>query len=241
MLRWFLLLVVSLGLSFHAGCVHLGGMGKQRLKIGDWDKVDAVFSERAGLPFKQHWQPAASPNFAPGTVKLFWEAEALVVYAQLDDADIISTNTTFNAPFFTGCDAFEIFLRPEGQDAYVELHVGAQNQKMQLKIDQSEAFYKRRYEWPPVEELIAPYLISEPVLESHTRIREDKRGWETIVRIPFDFLSDGKNDVVYGTPLYGSFCRYDYTAGEKEPVYSSTSSLGKLDFHLQDFWDVFFP
>jgi hypothetical protein len=233
---------ITAGLLLCGGCNHpaVHMQTEPGLNLNDWSAVHADFASRSGLIFKQTWQNEPSPNFAGGSVKLLWEPDALVVFARMADADIISTNTTFNTPFFTGGDVFELFLRPEGQDAYLEIHVGPQNQKMQLKIDESKAFYARRNTWPPVEELIAPYKVEDPILESNTQILPSGDAWETVIRIPFSFLSDGV-EVKHGTPLHGSFCRYDYTTGEKEPVYSSTSQLEKLDFHRQEFWDIFIP
>ena len=240
MKRWSLICVSVLAVC---GCSQNGipvDTNSSLLDINDWSEVHAAFAHRPGINFKQTWQESPSPNFAGGTVKMLWERDGLVVHAFLNDVDIVSSNRTFNAPFFTTDDVFEVFLRPEGQQAYFEIHVGAQNQKMQLKIDDSKSFYERRNTWPPVEELIAPYKVESPVLESNTRMVDAQDAWEVVLRIPYAFLSD-EVEVESGTPLYGSFCRYDYTTGEKEPMYSSTSTLEKLDFHRQEYWDVFLP
>ena len=204
--------------------------------LDTWSAIRQATRTAPQMDFHQAWEKASS--FARGYVKVVREESGLLVYAHLDDAEIYNDNTTFNAPFFMEGDVFEMFIRPEGQEAYFELHIGPQNQQMQLKIESSKKFYEKRKTYPPVEELIGPYRIEQSRFQSRTRVKDGT--WEVAARLPYRFLSSGV-DVNAKTLLHVNFSRYDYTKGAGEPVYSATASLSKLDFHHQPDWDRLIP
>ncbi|MFT5121512.1 MAG: hypothetical protein ACI9TH_004281 [Kiritimatiellia bacterium] len=202
--------------------------------LEDWETMTKAVADAPALAFGQSWEKA--PAEADGSqVQVIREADALLIVARLHDPDIFNTNTTFNAPFFMNGDVFEIFLHPEGQEAYFELHIGPQNQQFQLKIDSAETFAAKRKTWPAVEELIGPYKITDQHFRSGTRVN-DNGTWDVAARIPYAFLSDGENKVDDQTVFHANFSRYDYTQGVKEPVYWATAPLSKLDFHHQPDW-----
>lgn len=191
----------------------------------------AAFSAVPPAVLAQSWREANEPDFRAGSVRLGWRRGALHVFAELEDDDIFNPETRFNEPAFVCGDVFEIFVRPESQTAYYELHVTPANHHFQLRIPSAEAFRA-----PRADPGIPPeWRIRDPIFESRTQIDHDAKRWRVHARIPAAHIREG-GPPQPGERWFVSFSRYDYTRGREAPVLSSTSPHRQLNFHRQEEW-----
>ncbi|MEI8140295.1 MAG: carbohydrate-binding family 9-like protein [bacterium] len=201
------------------------------IDLDDWNQIKSGFRNARVVESQQAWQAARDPEFRPMHVKAGWTREALIVYAVLEDADIFNPETQFNAMSFKSGDVFEMFLRPFEQEAYLEVHVSPENQKLQLRFPSAQAFAA-----PRPDSVIPPeWYIGEGAVESYVRVDKAAERWEVVARIPFSLVEEASRPVSGSRWLF-SFSRYDYTRGRKAPVYSSTSPHTRLSFHQQEAW-----
>jgi len=201
------------------------------IDIDSWEAIEAAFREAQPCALRQAWRPEPEPGLRPAWVRTGWRPDALWVYAELEDADIFNPETRFNAPAFTVGDAFEMFLRPEGQDPYYEIHVTPQNQKFQLRIPYADALQSlpRGTGLPPA------WMVAQPVIESRTLALPERERWRVLALVPFSLVVES-GAAAPGVRWRFSFSRYDYTHGEAQPVLSSTSPHREVNFHRQQEW-----
>lgn len=174
---------------------------------------------------RQAWRDVVEPDFAPGTVRVGWRGESVLVFAELTDEDIFSAATDLNQKTWLLGDTFEIFLQPPGGRAYVELHVTPNNQRLQLRYDDAAA---RNGAWEHA-------LVGGKMFRSTTWVWPEVERWFVYVEIPFGEVSGGTLPEA-GSRWRFSFSRYDYRRGRVEPVLSSTSAHAEPDFHRQHEW-----
>jgi hypothetical protein len=182
-------------------------------------------------------QPASQPPAEPfrgGRVAAVHDGVYFYAVAEFEDVDIFNEATRMNQRTWMLGDVFEIFLRPSSQESYYEFHVTPENQIMQLRIPNSDAFYRKG----PPEEKRATFqqnLLAEKFIESSTEVQREKNLWRAMVSIPLDRISENKKWEATDAWMV-SFCRYDYTRGQLKPVVSSSSSHQRMDFHNQSEW-----
>lgn len=193
----------------------------------DWALLADSFASSTPMRFQQFWKPAPEENFCSGEVRTGWSADGLWVYAVLQDEDISNEEETANAFFFLKGDVFEIFVRPENQDAYYEFHVGPANQQLQMRIPSAAAFNNQK------DGESEGWKISGPVMRSWVQIDEENKQWKVLVFLPFDEINESSKT---SQDWRISFSRYDYTRGSKRPILSSTSEHSVLGFHRQNEW-----
>lgn len=204
------------------------------LEAVDLESWPRLVEDLAGAPAveaRQAWRAEPEPGFRPMRVKAGWTREALYVYAEIEDADIFNPETQFNAMSFLTGDVFEIFLRPAGQEAYFEIHVTPENQKLQLRFPSARALAEPRAE----PGLPAAWYIGQRVIESRVRVNAAAERWELVAEIPFDLVCEASRPKP-GTRWRFSFSRYDYTRGQERPILSSTSPHAVVNFHRQAEW-----
>ena len=194
----------------------------------DWEAARPFVEVAEPLRMGQAWMEQPHPGFRPATVWLWKAGDEFLVAAELEDADIFNQAKEFNAPMFRHGDVFEIFVRPAGQDAYFEFHVSPDNQLFQLRLPSAEAREANRGKPLPADWFIEGWKI-----ESRVWMDQEAGRWRVMARLPVARIAE--RDDAPGDWLF-SFSRYDYTRGEEEPVYSSTSPHQKLDYHRQMEW-----
>jgi hypothetical protein len=155
-----------------------------------------------------------------------------LVFAELTDIDIHSAATALNQRMWELGDTFEMFLRPAGQEAYVEFHVTPNNQRLQLRIANPEALRRAR-----AANVIDEFLLPGDVYYSATWVQPEHRRWFVFADIPAVVVC-GTTEVIAGSRWHFSFSRYDYSRGSGEPVISSTSPHAEADFHRQQEWGL---
>ena len=197
----------------------------------DWQAVEAAFADADAVAMHQGWRTEPEPGLRPASVRCGWTAEALLVFAVLDDDDIFNPVEDFNTPAFQHGDVFEMFLRPAGQAAYYEFHVSPRNQRFQLRIPSAAAFAAPRAAAgvPPA------WLVRDWQIGSRVQVDAAKGRWRVLATIPLARVAEN------GLPVAGkawrfSFSRYDYTQGQAAPVLSSTSPHRQPSFHRQQEW-----
>lgn len=180
----------------------------------------------------QAWQEKLSERFVPAMVRAGWRHNSLLVYAELTDVDIFTRASGLNQRTWELGDAFEIFLRPDGQEAYVEFQVAPNNQRLQLRYANTAALERARKTGSMMEA-----LIPGEAFRSKTWIEDQNSRWHVFAEIPGHVVC-GSNDPLAGSLWHFSFSRYDYTQGVAEPVISSTSPHVEVNFHSQKEWGV---
>jgi len=194
---------------------------------GDWQSVEAAFAKSPEISLGQSWRKKQQDRFRPAVVRTGSRDDTLWVYAEIHDLDSFNPETRFNEPFFMVGDAFEIFLRPLGQAAYFEFHVGPSNQLFQLRIPSAKAFAKQ------TEGESESWKIQKPVVHSWSAVDQNLHRWRLLVAIPAQSVVEKGGSL---SKWFISFSRYDYTRGKKGPVLSSSSPHAKLGFHRQQEW-----
>jgi hypothetical protein len=186
------------------------------------------------LTLRQAWRTEPETDLQPGLVRVGWTRDAMAVEAELTDLDIFNPVSEFNQVAYTLGDVFEVFLRPEGQDAYFEIHVTPQNQVLQLRFPDAAAVRKPK-PGDTQDERLAPYKVWQPRITSQTRVDAPARKWFVTAAIPFAMVVESR-EMKTGRRWFCSFCRYDYTRGRAKPVLSSTSPHAECNFHRQQEW-----
>jgi hypothetical protein len=198
--------------------------------LTDLESARRAFARATPISMQQAWLPKPDPAFAASTVRTGWRASSLLVFAELDDADIFTKATDHNQAFWELGDTFEIFLRPPDQEAYVELHVAPGNLHLHLRFPDA-GFLART---PPAD-VFGLALRRPDAFASRVWVDEPGRRWFVLADIPTTAVCDHRGPLG-GTEWRFSFSRYDYTRGRKDPVISSASPHAAPSFHRQQEW-----
>ena len=191
-------------------------------------------------PLHQNWLAAPEPGLQPGVVRLNWSENALLVEAELTDLDIFNPITGFNQVAYGDGDVFEIFIRPEAQPAYYEIHVTPHNQVLQLRWKDADAIRGPKPSGTR-DQVLAPFKVDHARITSETRIDTAANKWFVRAEVPFALIME-TGQIQPGARWFCSFCRYDYTRGRQQPVVSSTSPHTVCNFHRQQEWQpIEFP
>ena len=186
--------------------------------LSDRQAKEALARSALVWTYGQPWLPREEDAFAPGRVSLGLWGNELLVRADLHDADVMPDSFPLNYPAFTVCDAFEIFVGPEGESVYYELHVTPSNSILQLRFDGA---------LPRLE--LEQHKVAMPLFHSQTWISSE--GWGVVARIPLKNLFPEAH-----ASWRLSFGRYDHTPGLPKPVISTTSPHTVCNFHRKHEW-----
>jgi hypothetical protein len=198
--------------------------------LTDLEGARRAFERATPISLHQAWLAALDPAFAPATVRVGWRGDALLVFAELADADIFTAATDHNQAFWELGDTFEIFLRPVDQQAYVEFHVAPGNLHLHLRFPDA-GFLART---PPAD-VFGQALRPPAAFDSHVWVNAGQQRWSVLAIVPAEAVFDRPRPLAGGEWLF-SFSRYDYTRGRSEPVISSTSPHAAPSFHRQQEW-----
>lgn len=198
----------------------------------DLASVRAAFETAAHCGMLQAWQATLSRNFAPAFVRVGWQHNTVLVFAELTDMDIFTRASGLNQRMWELGDTMEIFLRPDGQKTYYEFHVTPNNQRLQLRIPDPAAIRCARGAGKFDE-----FLIPQDSFQSRVWVEDQQSRWCVFVQIPAKLIC-GSGESLAGSQWHYSFSRYDYTRGVHDPVLSSSSPHLEADFHRQHEWGV---
>lgn len=125
-------------------------------------------------------------------------------------------------------DVFEFFLLSEDGDAYLEIHVTPENQRLQLRWP-SNGLTRVHAKKQKLEE----FLVPDPHwVVSRTKIEDEK--WSTHLSVPAHHCPVSR--LRAGQRFRAAVCRYHYPAGSSEPVLSTTALLPQPGFHQPQHW-----
>jgi len=180
---------------------------------------------------RQTWLRVPQEEFAPGLVFTGWRETDFFVFAELNDADIFTFAKEHQQRLWMLGDTFEIFLRHLDQEAYFEFHIAPNNLRLKLRFHNAETAARigRSRQFDEV-------IIEDDAFISRTWVKPEIQRWFVLARIPGRLLE--QKDNLSGSQWSVSFCRYDYTRGQKAPVISSTSPHARPDFHRQHEWGI---
>ncbi len=203
--------------------------------IRNWKSIFLSFKGTSHCDLKQSWLPQYDPRFEPGKVHFGWTPRHICFLAELSDKDIFNPVTKFNTPAFCNGDVVEIFLRPENQKAYFEIHISPANQLFQMRIPYSGYFTQSQKK--STKDSSVQLLIQRPRIQSNVRIEARKNRWWAVGKIPFRMFVENE-PVKAGHKIRFSFGRYDYTRGQASPIISNSSPHTALSFHVTEEWST---
>lgn len=203
--------------------------------VTNWEQIELAFSKAAPMELKQFWLPQLETHFEPAEVRLGWRADALYVFANLQDSDICSESTADGQPMWRLGDVFEIFVRVLPEVPWYEFHVTPNNHHLELCWPDDPETCLKLERQRGYEAFIAP----QPIIKSQVRICKEQQRWQVLAEIPARLISGGKS-IAVGQNWLVSFCRYDAFQDEREPVLSSTSDFTEALFSRQQEWGKLF-
>lgn len=198
----------------------------------DLEAVRAAFRQATPVVLRQAWLADTEAGFAPAVVRTGWRDDALLVFADLTDADIVSRAAAHNQRFWELGDTFELFLQPAGQTAYVELHVAPPNLRVHARFA-GDADGTR----PAAADPFGAALRPPDAFGSRTWVRSDLGQWCVLAIVPAATVC-GRPAPLDGATWRFSFSRYDHTRGRAAPVISSSSPHAVPAFHRPHEWGV---
>lgn len=198
--------------------------------MADLSNVMQAFHGAPASALRQSWLARPEADFAPAKVWTGRREQALLVFAELNDADIFTSATRPNERLWELGDTFEIFLRPANQPAYSELQIAPNNQRLQLRFANTDALEQARR-----SNSLDTALVHNITFNSWIWVRPEISRWYALAEIPAATICDASSPL-RDSVWHFSFCRYDYTHGRSEPVISSTSTLSRPDFHRLSEW-----
>jgi len=169
---------------------------------------------------RQAWLPEPEQGFLPAEVRAGFGKNSLLVWATIPDGDIFTYVTSANQRTWELGDVFEIFLKPEGEDFYRELHITPANIRTQLAF---------AAEGTPGE------FLPDGIFES--RVWLDSDCWHVLASVPSNVVT-GRTKISRGEKWRFSFCRYDAFRNGRGPIISSTSPHPVPKFHRPAEWGI---
>jgi hypothetical protein len=198
------------------------------LAADNLEAVRAAFQGTNGHALRQSWLAKPEEDFTPGIVRVGWRGNSLLVFAELEDADIFTRATADNQRMWELGDTFEIFLQPADSPGYTEFHITPNNRHLQLRFPDGQAARRAQ----------AANLFDELLLQGaffHSRTWVETRQWFIYAEIPALAVC-GVDQPPAGTQWRFSFSRYDYIRSRREPIISSSSPHSEPDFHRREEW-----
>jgi hypothetical protein len=208
--------------------VNLGCSSLETFNPANLDDARRAFRTAVSCAMGQAWRREPDAGFSPAEVRTGWRDGSLWILAALTDRDIFTRATALNQRCWDLGDAFEIFLRPEFGERYVELQVTPNHHRLQLQYTHRAALDRARASGD-----LSGALIPGEAFRSTVWVEPGR--WIVLAEVP-SVLVCPEPKALAGQRWRFSFSRYDYTRGQLEPVISSTSPHPQADFHRQEDW-----
>jgi hypothetical protein len=196
----------------------------------NWRDVGEAARAMPAMPFGQAWLARDEEGFLPAAVAVAHHGDELIIYAEMADADIFNPVREHGAHAYQHGDVFEIFLRTEGAENYVEHHITPDNFTLQLSFPTLTAFGEHCSSDP---DWAKPLMTAIPVA-SRVLVQPEIATWRVLAVVPLARIVSAGTSVPKDWRF--SFCRYDHTQEREKPVLSSTSPYRFANFHHQEMW-----
>ena len=184
------------------------------------ESVQKAFGNAPTIALGQSWLPQPEPDFLGAEVRVGCIADQFLVFATIPDVDIFTRVTEPNQRTWELGDVFEIFLKPESESHYCELHVTPTNTRTQFGFSGVGT---------PAE------ILPDGIFESRVWIESGR--WIVLASIPCGVITN-RSSIENGERWRFSFCRYDAFQDGRMPVLSSTSHHPIPKFHRPDEWGL---
>jgi len=183
-------------------------------------------------PLGQSWLPTActpEPLFAPGWARVDWTETHLRFTALYFGPTPGNRALHLNERTWELGDVCEVFLQRVDANAYLEVHVTPENQRLQLLWPDGAIARVRS-----VASTLESYMVANPDwVASATSVSPE--AWTTQVWIPADRI--GLDRFAEGQVFRAAVCRYHYLpAAPSTPVLTSTAPLTAPSFHQRGDW-----
>lgn len=195
----------------------------------DPETIWRAFQRVTPMRFRQSWRAAPEEGFLPGTVRVGWRADELLVFAELTDEDIFNDATDHQQQAWKLGDTFEIFVGTPQQRGYFELQVTPNNHRLQLR-HRAAPVCRDGDDW-------ALAKFDGGNFRSATWCWPEAERWFVYAEIPGRFFV-GQPRSLGEQARAISFGRYDYSRKRVRPIISSTSNHAAPDFHRRHEWAV---
>lgn len=196
-------------------------------RTNDDSSLEWALESAEPIALGQAWKP--SPACAPGSVRIAWCPDSLLVRAELEDSDVFTKATRDNERLWEMGDTFEVFLEAEGAGYYTEMHVAPCNRRLHLKIRPED------YAAIAAKTLALEDVAVDPP-DFQSRFEIIPFGWAAELLIPA-WAIDPAGVITRDSRWRGSFCRYDAASDGRPVELSSTSPhRGEINFHTREDW-----
>jgi len=182
------------------------------------ESVLKAFAKAPAIALGQFWLTQAEPDFLGAEVRVGRVADQLLVLATIPDLDIFTRVTEPNQRTWELGDVFEIFLKPESESHYRELHVTPTNTRTQLGFSAEGA---------------SPEILPDGIFESRVWVESEQ--WIVLASIPCGVITN-RSAIKNGERWRFSFCRYDAFQDGRKPILSSSSPHPIPKFHRPAEW-----
>ena len=199
---------------------------------GDLESVRAAFADVPACALGQAWRKEPESGFLPATVKFSWRADALLMFAELNDVQIVSRATGLNQRMWELGDVLEVFLRPEKQSAYVEFQITPPNHTLQLRFPDTATLRQAQ-----AANHFDDFLLPGRVFHSRTWLEPERQRWFVYAAFPVTVVG-GAKEVIPGERWHFSVSRFEDSGAGQAPIPSSTSPHPTPDFHRQSEWGL---
>jgi hypothetical protein len=199
---------------------------------GALPEFSAAHPKKFSLPWRmgQAWLGEETKGFQAGTVSMAWQKDKMFFWALLPDREVFSSSTEDGQSLWSLGDVFEIFIRREESQKYLELHVSPNGHQLHLRWS-VEGFQRMREGKARLQDFqggsrdfaAQVFTLSRPA------------GWGVLVQMPAGILPGG-GPFQKGDKLSVSFSRYDAGAGGQPAILSSTSPHAKPSYHRWQEW-----
>lgn len=176
--------------------------------------------------------PGGDPKAAStGVVRAGWMDRTICILAELEGENVSTRATHMNEMLWLMGECFEIFLKFEDDDRYLEFHIAPNNCVLQLLFP-SYSFWQGKPTMP-ARNVIEEFTIKKPAFIS--RAWKNKKSWAAFAMIDLNILQPGLA-TLEGRELGFLFGRYHYPELDGTPILSCSGALSQLNFHRQEDW-----
>jgi len=197
----------------------------------DWKKIAGAFRHATVWKFDQSWREKRERQFRGGKVRIGWRGDRLLYFADLSDRDVGTKAVKRNDRLWELGDVLEVFAGVRSRPAYIEYHTAPNGLVLQLFFPDARAPQKTGG-----PEGLGPFLKKDD--SAVAAVRRTRTGWQVYGEIPAASVWGCKPSTatLEGQVWDLNFGRYDYPAGDGQPILSSTSPLTMAAYHRRHEW-----
>lgn len=201
------------------------------INASDWKQIAGAFRHAPVWKFDQSWREKRERGFRGGKVRIGWRGDRILYFADLSDREVTTKARKRNDHIWVLGDVLEIFAGVQGRPAYIEYHTAPNGLALQLFFPDAAALQKTSG-----PNGLKPFMKTDDTAVA--TVRRTQTGWQVYGEIPAASVWGRKppKATLEGQVWDLSFGRYDYPAGDDDPILSSTSPLTQAAYHRRHEW-----